>query len=72
MIRQAGESAESDRGSAERRADEENYAEIEQDERLSAEIYPDTQSTLTTAETSENQFQEDTPLENTTIRRYTQ
>ena len=60
LIRQTGESEESGRGSAERRADEENNVEIEKDQRLSAEIYPDTQSTQTTAETSENQSQEDT------------
>ena len=73
LIRQTGESEESGRGSAERRADEENNVEIEQDERLSAEIYPDNQSTQTTAEMPENQSQEDTlPEKNTRIRRNTQ
>ena len=59
LIRQTGEIEESSTGSADGRAVEENNVEMEQDERLSAEIYPDTQSI------TETLSQEDTLPKNT-------
>ena len=65
LIRETSGNAESGKGPGELRAEEENNVEIEQNERLSAETHPNTQSTQTTAETSENHSREGIPPETT-------